>query len=103
MARGNIITLAEMPTFPEIGYTLGYRKITTWEVQASVLDKLKEISTPKVHLAIGMLCTYTALRPEDIRRITEGSLDDNGWLTITKPTKLKNKFKYKKHTFTLTM
>lgn len=97
LARGNIITLAEMPAFPEIKYELGYRKIITWEVQETVLNKLKEISyhiNEKIWLAVDMLCTYTALRPDDLRRVTEESLDDYGWLTIYNPTKLKNKFKY---------
>lgn len=95
LSRG-VITLAEMPVFPKIDYKLGYRKITDWGTQGTVLEKVREISkqNPKVYLAIDMLATYTKLRPEDIRRITEGSLDDNGWLTINNPTKLKNKFKY---------
>ena len=95
LSRG-VITMAEMPVFPKIDYKLGYRKIITWEVQTSVLEKVKEISVrnPKIFLAVDMLATYTKLRPEDMRRITEGNLDNNGWLTIHKPTKLKNKFKY---------
>jgi integrase len=97
LSRGNIITLAEMPTFPEIKFELGYRKIITWELQESVLNKLKDISfhiNEKIFFGVDMLCTYTALRPEDLRRLKEDSLDDSGWLTICNPTKLKNKFKY---------
>jgi hypothetical protein len=97
LARGNIITLAEMPTFPKIDYELGYRKITTWEIQESVIAKVKEISyhiNPKIWFGIDMLANYTSLRPDDLRRISEGSLDNNGWLTIHNPTKKKNKFKY---------
>jgi hypothetical protein len=96
LARGNIITLAEMPTFPEIEFQLGYRKITDWETQEKVITKIKEISygiNPKIWLGIDMLATYTALRPDDLRRVFESSLDKNGWLTIHNPTKRKNKFK----------
>jgi len=96
LKRGNIITLAEMPSFPDIDYELGYRKITDWETQELVLGKVKEISyhiNPKIWLGIDMLATYTALRPDDLRRIKESSLDDNGFLVIHNPTKLKNKFK----------
>lgn len=93
LSRG-VITMAEMPIFPKIDFTLGYRKIITWEIQGAVLDKVKEIGSPKVFLALDMLSTYTKLRPDDLRRVTEGSLDNNGWLTIHNPTKIKNKFKY---------
>ncbi len=96
LKRGNIITLAEMPSFPEITYTLGYRKITDWETQEKVISKVRELTyhiNPKIWLGIDMLATYTALRPDDLRRISEGSLDGNGWLVIHNPTKKKNKFK----------
>jgi hypothetical protein len=96
LKRGNIITLAEMPTFPDIHYELGYRNITDWETQEKVIYKVRELTyniNPKIWLGIDMLSTYTALRPDDLRRMTEGSLDDNGFLIIYNPTKLKNKFK----------
>jgi integrase len=92
----NVITLAEMPTFPKIEYKLGFRKITNWEVQEEVLNKIKELTyhmNPKIWLGIDMLCNYTKLRPGDLMRIEEDSLDNDGWLTIHNPTKTKNKFK----------
>lgn len=91
-----VIGLDEIPKFPKIDYELGYRKITNWEIQESVISKVKEMTysiNPKIWLAIDMLSTYTALRPDDLRRVTEDSLDDNGWLIIHNPTKRKNKFK----------
>ena len=83
LARGNIITLAEMPTFPVIEYTLGYRKITNWETQEKVIEKVKEISAhinPKIWLGIDMLATYTALSPmtfEESQRAAWMPMD--GW------------------------
>lgn len=97
LARGDVLTLAEFPTFPKIAYELKYRKIITWEVQERVLTKVKEMTwdkNPKIWFGCDLLATYTALRPDDLRRLTEGSLDGNGWLTIFNPTKRKNKFKY---------
>lgn len=96
LRRGNIITLAEMPNFPEVPYELGRRKITDWETQELVLEKVRELTAeldPKIAFAIDMLATYTALRPDDLRRVTESSLDESGWLIIHNPTKRKNKFK----------
>jgi len=94
--RGKVITLAEFPDFPVIDFELGTRKITNWETQEKVISKVKEISyhiNPKIWLGIDMLGTYTKLRPDDLRRVTESSLDNDGILTIHYPTKLKNKFK----------
>lgn len=91
-----VISLDEIPRFPKIEYELGYRTITNWEIQEEVLAKIKEMTyniNPKIWLAIDMLSTYTALRPDDLRRVSEDSLDDNGYLTIHNPTKRKNKFK----------
>lgn len=96
LARGDVITLAEFPTFPKIEYELKYRKIINWEVQEQVIAKVKEISyhiNPKIWFGIDILATYTALRPDDLRRINVNSVDENGWLIIHNPTKRKNKFK----------
>jgi len=96
LKRGNIITLAEMPIFPEIKFELGYRKILNWDVQEQVLAKLKEMThhlNPKIWLGVDMLATYTEIRPDDLRRVTEGSLDALGFLTIYNPTKKRNKHK----------
>ena len=91
-----MLTLAEYPKFPKITYELGRRKIITWKIQEQVLDKVKEISyhkNPKVWFGMELLATYTALRPDDLRRVYENSLDASGFLTIHNPTKRKNKFK----------
>lgn len=95
LKRG-VITLAQMPVIPDIDYELGRRKITDLETQALVLNTVKEISAhvnEKIWLGCDMLATYTALRPDDLRRVYEDSLDDTGFLTIHNPTKKKNKFK----------
>lgn len=95
LRRGNIITLAEFPAFPEIDYELGYRKITDWATQEAILDKLNDISyhiNPKIWLGVAILSTHTRLRPEDLRRCRENSLR-NGILFCPKPSKEKGKFK----------
>ncbi len=90
------VTLAEFPVFPKIDFELGYRKITTWEIQEKVIAKVKDLTystNPKIWLAIDMLATYTALRPDDLLRVNEEDLTDTGWLIIRNPTKIKNKTK----------
>jgi len=89
-----------MPIFPEIDYELEYRKITDWNTQEKIISKIKELSydfNPKILLGIDMLSTYTALRPDDIRRLTESSLDSMGILSINRPTKSKKPKKLRLH------
>lgn len=93
LKKRKALTLAEMPSFDPIEYKLGYRKITTWEIQRQVLNKIKEMTyseNPRIWLAIDLLATYTELRPDDIRRIREGDYR-NGFVTIFDPTKSENK------------
>lgn len=97
LTRGDVITLAEFPRFPKIEYELRYRKTVTWGIQEQVLAKIREMTwrkNPKIWFACDLLATYTALRPDDLRRVNEASLDASGWLAIFNPTKRKNKFKH---------
>lgn len=97
LKRGNIISVYEMPMFPDIHYELGRRKLTDWNTQELILSTVKDLSyhvNPKIWFGIDILATYTALRPDDLRRVHENSLDvQSGFLTIFNPTKRKNKFK----------
>lgn len=94
LLRREVINLSQMPTFPKIEYELAYRNFTDWTVQNQIIDKVGEIAdsiNPKIAFGIEMLATYTALRPEDLRRVTEADFDlKNKVLVIRKPTKRKN-------------
>ena len=94
--RGGILTLGTMPEFPQIDYELGYRNITDIKTQQLIADKIDELYpfNPKAGFAFRLLCTYTALRPDDLRRITEGDYDKNtGVMFFHYPTKKKNNSK----------
>lgn len=94
--RGGILTLATMPEFPKIDYELGYRQITDMDTQQAIADKIDELYSfnPKAGFAFRLLCTYTALRPGDLRRITEADYDKNtGTMFFRYPTKRKNQTK----------
>jgi len=87
------VSADEMPLFEPIKYDLGFRTVTTWQLQRQVIEKVKEMTfsfNPKIWLAIDMLATYTELRPDDIRRIQEKNYH-NGFVTIFYPTKSKRK------------
>lgn len=90
-----VITLAEMPAFKKLNCDLGYRKITTWEIQEKVLDQIHKNTfhfNPKVWLAVDMLATYVEIRPDDIRRLRECDYA-NGYIELLRPTKKKGKKK----------
>lgn len=78
------------PEFPEINFELGWRTITDLPTQRSVITEVYRIA-PQTKIAFGveLLATYTSLRPDDLRRINEGSYRD-GLIRILKPTKRKN-------------
>lgn len=91
--RKKALTLAEMPVFEPIEYKMGYRKVTTWEIQRKVIEKVKELSyaeNPRIWFAIDILATYTELRPDDLRRIREGDIQGD-FITILDPTKSERK------------
>ncbi|WP_320040804.1 hypothetical protein [uncultured Desulfobacter sp.] len=81
-----------MPEFPEIDYELGYRNVTTWEIQSQILDQIKkDVKNPKQWFGIELLSVYTKLRPADLLKLTEGDIDlESGMLFIHYPTKKKN-------------
>jgi len=88
-----IISIEQLPKFPQIDVELGFRKLVDMETRETIVDKLKELTyqkNPKIWLAIDLLCTYNNLRPGDIRRLKEGDIDlEYGVLTFWRPTKTK--------------
>lgn len=90
--KRRVITIAQMPEFPDIEYNLGYRNFTTWEIQGKILDKIKEQAVnPKQWFGIELLSVYTKLRPADLLKLTEGDIDlDSGFMYVHYPTKKKN-------------
>ncbi|MCM2283362.1 MAG: hypothetical protein NDI81_01175 [Desulfobacula sp.] len=88
-----ILTLAQLPKFPKIDVELGFRKLVDMETREKIVDMIKKLTyqkSPKIWLAIDILCTYNNLRPGDIRRLKEGDIDlDYGVLTFWRPTKTK--------------
>jgi integrase len=88
-----ILSLAQLPKFPKIDVELGFRKLVDMETREKIVDMIKKLTyqkSPKIWLAIDILCTYNNLRPGDIRRLKEGDIDlDYGVLTFWRPTKTK--------------
>jgi len=95
----DVISITQMPKFPDIPYELGYRKITDLETQGQIIDQIKTISyhiNPKIWLGIELLSSYPTLRPGDLLKLTEADIDlEYGILTIYRPTKSRGKLQVK--------
>ena len=90
-AHEEVLLIHQLPKFPAIPYELGFRKFATIEDREKVMDRVRELTyhyNPKIWLALDLGCTYSKLRPFDIRRIKEGDIDVvEGVLTIERPSK----------------
>ena len=97
MVDEEILFKHQIPDFPKITYELQYRKLTNWETQQAILDKIYELTwhkNPKTWLAIDMLRTYVNIRPGDIKKLEEADIDtDSGVILVWRPTKRKNERK----------
>ena len=89
----DVLNLSNLPKFPEVEYELGYRKIIDINEREDIIGELKKQTyntNPKLWLAIDILCTYSKLRPGDLRTIKEKDFDlEYGVMTIWRPTKRK--------------
>lgn len=81
--------LDQIPEFPEVSYTLEYRKTVSLDVQEKILARVKALTwsiNPKVWLCCRMLATYIDLRPSELLAAKEGDFDlDRGLLIIPHP------------------
>jgi integrase len=78
LKRRKVITLAQVPEFPEVKFELGWREIIDIETQQAVIAKVKELSwhiDPKIYIGIRLLATYIKIRPGELTAIKERQLD----------------------------
>jgi integrase len=89
LRKRKIITIQQLPEFPEVAYELGYRNIVSKDDQESILNELHRISyniNPKIYLGIKFLCTYISIRPGELLSLKEGDIDKgNGYLLFPHP------------------
>ncbi len=97
--KRNGISFLDMPAFPEIKYTLGWRNITDIGTLENILDEIKKISwsvNPKIWLGIKLLSTYIKVRPGEMRMVKERDINlEAGFILIRRPKEgIKNHGKY---------
>lgn len=92
-----ILRIDQLPKFPDIPYELGFRKVATIENREKVMDRVYRdnyVRNPKLWLFLDMACSYSKLRPIDLRQVKEGDIDiHHGILTVERPSKSKRRSK----------
>jgi integrase len=96
LRKRKIISLNQIPEFPECKFELGFRKTITKQEQEAIVEEVKRISleiNPKIYLGIKWLCTYISVRPGEMIKLKEGDIDlGNGYLFFPHPKEKKPKF-----------
>lgn len=78
LRKRRIITLAQMPEFPEVQFELSWRKTIDKETQHAIIDEVYRISNKvniKIWLGIKWLATYISIRPGELLNIKERDFD----------------------------
>lgn len=81
--------LIEIPLFPKISYTLGWRNRTDIQTLESILDEIKRISwsiNPKIWFGINLLTKNIDVRPGEMRMVKEKDINlESGYILISRP------------------
>ncbi|MGD9040713.1 MAG: site-specific integrase, partial [Desulfobacteraceae bacterium] len=76
--KRRIITIEQMPEFPEIKYEMGWRSTISKDTQKAIIDEVRKISydiNPKIWIGIMWLARYVSIRPIEMIHIKEGDFD----------------------------
>lgn len=77
MKKRKVILESQIPEFPAVEYSLGFRKLISKDVQTSILEEVKRITprNPRIYLGCLWLATYINLRPSELLTILEEHVD----------------------------
>lgn len=88
----------QVPKFPKVAYTLGWRNTVDKETQAAIIEEVKRISyliNPRIWFGILLLASYPKVRPGELIQIQEKDIDRKAgfiWLRHTKEDRIKRIF-----------
>ena len=89
LRKRKVITLQQVPEFPETPFELGYRNTISKEDQEKILNEVYRISyhiNQKIYLGIKWLSIYISMRPAELMGVKEGEIDlSNGYFIIPHP------------------
>lgn len=89
LRKRHVLTLSQMPEFPEVSFELSWRNTIDKETQQAIINEIYRISyhiNPKIWIGIKWLSTYISIRPGELLNIKEGEFDINlGVVVIPNP------------------
>ncbi len=80
LRKRRILTLSQIPEFPEVKYELQWRNIIDKDTQEAILDEVYKLTwkiNPKIWIGIKWLATYISIRPIELINIKEEDFDLN--------------------------
>ena len=78
LRKRRILTLAQIPEFPQVSFELAWRKVIDKETQQAIIDEIYLLSNhinPKIWIGIKWLATYISIRPGELLNIKERDFD----------------------------
>ncbi|MCE5335600.1 MAG: hypothetical protein LLG06_13535 [Desulfobacteraceae bacterium] len=77
LVKRKVLRKDQMPDFPELTYTLGYRRTVDKITQEEILEEVRLLSehSPRIYIGVRWLCTYVSIRPGELRGILESDID----------------------------
>jgi integrase len=78
LRKRRILTLVQIPEFPETPFELSVRKTIDKDIQQAIIEEIHRISfhiNPKIWMGIKFLATYISVRPGELLNIKEGDFD----------------------------
>jgi len=96
LRRRRILSLSQMPEFPEVSFELSYRNTVDKATQMAIVTEVYRITddlNPRIWLGVKWLCTYVNLRPWELINIKEAHIDlRQGRILIPHPKEKSPKF-----------
>jgi integrase len=74
LRKRRVITLQQVPEFPDVSYELGYRNIIEIDTQQAIIAEIRRLTwdiNPKIYMAVRWLSVYIAVRPGELIGIQE--------------------------------
>jgi integrase len=78
LRKRKILTLAQIPEFPEVKFELKWRNVIDKETQEAVLNEVRRLTyhiNPRIWIGIKWLATYISIRPIELLHIKEEDFD----------------------------
>jgi integrase len=78
LRKRKILTLAQIPEFPEVKFELKWRKVIDKETQQAILDEVRRLTyhiNPRIWIGIKWLMTYISIRPGELIQVKEEDFD----------------------------